>query len=326
MQYLSREIIEKSIRMRDVIEAVKQAYSMAENGLIDTPLRTVIKADGGSLLFMPAYSSLLGLAVLKNVNVFPGNTEKGIPTTPGEIMLIDAQTGLTLAMLDGTYVTQLRTGGASGAAFDVLAKKECRKGALIGTGGQAESQLEAMMTARKLSRLDIFSPNEERRRAFTERMKAKYQSFGIDFISAKSADECIEDADLIITVTTSAEPVFDGKLVKKGATVSCVGTYEPDKHEIDGELVRRADKIYCDSTDAVLSESGDLLIPLSRGLISREDICGGLGEVINGKLKGRENDDEIIVFESVGIAAQDLVTSGMIYKAVNGTKNCLSDR
>lgn len=316
MKYYSKEDIEKNISMRDVIEAVKQAFSLTEKGEIDAPLRTVIKAENGSFVFMPAYSSELGLAVLKSVNVFPCNAEKGLTTTPAEILLIDATTGYMLAILDGTYVTQLRTGAASGAAFDVLAKKNCRKGALIGTGGQAEAQLEAMLTARKLEEVSIFSPNREKCMAFVERMNAKFSADGVSIQCAESAEECVEDADLIITVTTAEKPVFDGKLVKKGATVSCVGTYEPNKHEIDPQLIARADKIYCDCKEAVLSESGDILIPMSEGLIKEDDICGGLGEVINGTLCGRENDDEIIVFETVGIAAQDLITSGMIYNRI----------
>lgn len=317
MQYFSEKDIAENISMKDAIEAVKKAFSMAEKGLIETPLRTVIQAEAGSLLFMPAYSSELGLAVMKNVNVFPENAESGLSTTPAEIMLIDAANGYMLAMLDGTYVTRLRTGAASGAAFDILGKKICRKGALIGTGGQAEAQLEAMLAARKPEEVSIFSPGREKSRAFVEKMSAKFAGKGITFICAESADSCVEDADLIITATTSAEPVFDGKLVKKGATVSCIGTYETDKHEVDCELIARSDKIFCDFKEAALKESGDLLIPISLGLISEKDICGGLGEVINGDICGRENDDEIIVFESVGIAAQDLTTSGMIYNKIN---------
>lgn len=316
MLYITREEIEKSVSMRDVIEAVKQAFSLTEKGLIEAPLRTRLQAEHGSLLFMPACSSGLGLAVLKNVNVFPGNAARGLSTTLAEIMLIDASTGSLLAILDGTCVTRLRTGAASGAAFDLLGKEHCVKGALIGTGGQAEAQLEAMLAARELREVAVFSRNRENCEAFCERMRVKFADRGVCILPAESADECVRDADLIIATTTSETPVFDGRLVKKGATVSCVGTYEPDKHEIDPALIARADRIYCDSKEAALSESGDLLIPLRMGLISEDDILGGLGEVINGSLPGRENDEQIIVFETVGIAAQDLTASGMIYEKV----------
>lgn len=136
-------------------------------------------------------------------------------------------------------------------------------------------------------------------------------------LPAQSSDECIEDADLIITVTPSAKPVFDASKVKAGATISCVGTYEPHKHEMDPAILPRAAKIICDSKEAALSETGDLLIPIKEGIITEEDISGSLGDVINGTLKGRENDEEIIVYETVGVAAQDLVASKVIYdKAV----------
>mgnify|MGYP003300787625 CR=1 FL=1 len=147
-------------------------------------------------------------------------------------------------------------------------------------------------------------------------MSVVFASECVSIRAAESADECVKDADMIITVTTSEKPVFDGGLVKKGAVVSCVGTYEPDKHEIDPVLISRADKIFCDSKEAVLKESGDLIIPIKLGLITENDISGTLGAVINGIIPGRESDDEIIVFESVGIAAQDLVTSAMIYEKI----------
>ncbi len=314
--YLSKEDIQKAITMADAIEAVKQAYSLSEKGQIDTPLRTVIPTADGSLLFMPAYAAELGLAVLKNVNVIPGNAEKNLPTTPAEILLIDATTGLTLAMLDGTYVTALRTGASSGAAFDVLAKKQCFKGAVIGTGGQAECQLDAMLAARDLKEVSVFSRNAEKRTAFAKQMQEKYADSGVSISAASDVNSCVKDADLIILTTTSDKPVFDGSFVKAGATVSCIGNYEPDKHETDPALLVRADKIFCDSYDAVLSEAGDLLIPMKQGLISKDKISGGLGKVINGDLTGRETDEEIIVFKSVGIAAQDLTTASCIYNKI----------
>lgn len=316
MQYISEEDIEKSISMKDAIEAVKQAFSMTEKGLIEVPLRTAIRAEKGTLLFMPAYAASLGLAVLKNVNVFPGNAAGGLPTTPAEILLIDAETGCTLAVLDGACVTRLRTGAATGAAFDILGIQRCRKGALIGTGGQAEAQLEAMITARSLEEVRIFSRDPVRRAAFVERIRGKYGTTGITFRTADSADSCVEDADLIATATTSDTPVFDGARVKKGAVVSCVGNYQPDRHEIDPVLIARADKIFCDSREAVLQEAGDVLIPIRQGLIAEADVGGGLGAVINGNIPGRESEDEIIVFKTVGIAAQDLLTSAMIYQAL----------
>ena len=258
---------------------------------------------------------------MKVINIFPHNIDNGLMTSPAQVMLIDGKTGYVIAMLDGTYVTQLRTGASSGAAFDLLAKKDCKKGAMIGTGGQAATQLEAMLAARKLEEVKIFDLNEERCKAFAEQMQEELASYGAKILPAASSDECIEDADLIITVTPSPKPVFDGPKVKAGATISCVGTYEPHKHEMDPAILPRASKIICDSKEAALSETGDLLIPIADGIITEDDIQGSLGDVINGKIKGRENDDEIIVYETVGVAAQDLVAAKVIYdKAVEAGK------
>ena len=152
-------------------------------------------------------------------------------------------------------------------------------------------------------------------------MQKELADYGAKIIAAENSDACIEDADLIITVTPSAKPVFDGTKVKAGATISCVGTYEPHKHEMDPAILPRASKIICDSKEAALSETGDLLIPIKDGIISEKDILGSLGDVINGTIKGRENDDEIIVYETVGVAAQDLVAAKVIYdKALEAGK------
>lgn len=318
MLLLSREDIKKVFSTRDAIEADKLAFSLLEQGKVDAPLRTVINGKyDGAFLFMPAYAPDIDAAAVKVINIFPHNIDNGLMTSPAQILLVDGKTGYVCALLDGTYVTQLRTGAASGAAFDLLAKKECVKGALIGTGGQAATQLASMLEARKLKEVKVYDLNAERCEAFCGQMREELAAYGADISPAATSDECIEDADLIITVTPSAKPVFDGTKVKQGATVSCVGTYEPHKHEMDPAILPRASKIICDSKEAALSETGDLLIPIADGLITEDDILGSLGDVINGTIPGRENDDEIIVFETVGTAAQDLITAKAIYdKAV----------
>ena len=266
---------------------------------------------------MPAYVEEMAAASLKIVNVFPHNIDQGLPALPAQVMLIDGTTGVVQSLMDGSYVTQIRTGAASGAAFDVLAKKECKVGALIGTGGQGAAQLEAMLEARKLEEVRICGLHYERTKAFTEQMGKEMAHYGVKLIPAASSDEAIEDADLIITATPAEKPVFDGKKIKKGATVSCIGSYQHHMQEMDPAILRRASKIYFDSEEAVLSEAGDILIPLEDGAITREDFTGDLGKVLKGELTGRENDDEIIVFKSVGVAAQDLVAAREIYdKAV----------
>lgn len=315
MLLLSEKDIRRVVTMNDMIEAVKNAFVMMTEGPCEVPLRTVIdNADGRStFLFMPAYAPEMSAASLKVVNIFPGNIDKGLSSAPGQILLIDGETGYIEALIDGTCVTQLRTGASTGAAFSVLAKEHCRKGALIGTGGQASAQLEAMLCVRDLEEISVYDMNQQRCRAFAAEMTEKLACYGVPITTAGSADECIEDADLIVTVTPSATPVFDGSKIKAGATISGVGTYEPHKHEIDAETVRRASKIVCDWKDAVLSESGDLLIPIAEGIIKESDVQGSLGDVLLGRNPGRENDEEIILYETVGVAMQDLAAAKIIY-------------
>ena len=315
MLLLSRNDIQKVFTMKDAIEADKLAFQLVVEGKCDAPLRTNIQAPkyDGCLLFMPAYAESMDAASLKIINIFPHNIDHGLPSSPAQVLLIDGKTGLVSSVMDGTYVTQLRTGAASGAAFDILAKKDCHIGALIGTGGQAATQLEAMLVARDLKEVRVFDLNYERTSAFAEEMQQRLSSYGTSIIAVKNSDEAIDNADLIITVTPSSTPVFDGTKVKNGATISCVGAYQHHMQELDPRALIRASKIYFDSEDAVLSESGDILLPLEQGIISKEDFTGDLGDVILGKLTGRENDDEIIIFETVGVATQDLVTAKWIY-------------
>lgn len=316
MLLLSRADIKKVFSIQDAIEADKQAFTLVSEGKCDLPLRTNIQAPkyDGCFLFMPAYIEAMDTASLKTVNIFPHNIDNGLPSSPAQVLLIDGKTGVVTAILDGTYITQLRTGASSGAAFDVLAKQSCRIGALIGTGGQAATQLEAMIAVRKLEEVRVYDLNYERTVEFAQRMQEELISYGTKITAVKSSDEAIDDADLLITVTPSSKPVFDGTKIKKGCTISCVGAYQHHMQEMDPSVLPRASKIYFDSQEAVLSESGDILIPLEQGIITEDDFTGDIGRVIKGELAGRENDDEIIVYETVGVGAQDLVTAKAVYE------------
>lgn len=316
MLLLSRDNIKQVFTMNDAIAADKLAFQLFSENKTEVPLRTQIvdEKQNGTFLFMPSYSPDLAAAALKIINIFPDNIDKGLSSAPAQVLLVDGATGYVNALLDGTTVTQLRTGAASGVAFDVLGRKDAKKGALIGTGGQAATQLEAMLCVRNLDVVYVFDQNSERTQAFVEEMKRTLKKYPTEILPATSSDEAIHDADLIITVTPATSPVFDGNKVKRGATVSCVGSYQPQMQEMDPVILKRASKIYFDSEEAVLSEAGDILIPLAEGLITKDDFTGDIGEVLLEKVVGRESEDEIIVFKTVGIGAQDLVTAQKIYE------------
>lgn len=316
MRLLNKEDIVKVFSMQDAVESVKEAFLLYSQGKTENPLRTKIPAEkyGGNLLFMPTYAEETGYASLKIINIYPQNISKDRPTSFAQVVLIDAGSGEILSILDGTYVTQLRTGAASGVCFDVLGRQDARIGALIGTGGQAETQLAAMVSVRDLDVVRVHDISKERTAAFVKEMNEKLADYETKIIAADSADEAVEDADLLITVTPSKEPVFDASKCKKGITISCVGAYQPDMQEMDPAILPRASKIFLDSKSAVLEESGDILKPLAEGIIKEQDITGEIGDVLAGKRKGRESDDEIIVFETVGIGMQDLITAKAIYE------------
>lgn len=315
MLLLSKAAIKEFYTLQDSIEAVKKAFSLFSAGKVEVPLRTQISAPDkeGVFLCMPAYCSGEDASCVKVLNVFKRNIDKGLPTINAWVLVMDAETGLINGLVDGSYVTQLRTGAASGAAFDLLAKKDCAIGALVGTGGQAATQLEAMLAVRKLHEVRVCDVHFARATEFAEVMGRELARYGTRIVAVPNADAAVDDADLLITVTPSNTPVFNADKVKPGITISCVGSYQPQMQEMDPKALTRASKIYFDSEEAVLSEAGDILIPLGDGTITKEKFMGDLGQVINGQVKGRENDSEIIIFKTVGIAAQDLITAKSIF-------------
>lgn len=239
--------------------------------------------------------------------------KKNLPTIHAEVILINTETGQFEMMLDGNYITQLRTGAATGVAFAQLAKKVCRIGALIGTGGQAAAQLEAMLTVRELTEVRIYSSNRNKAKAFIDKMSILAEKFNCQLVQAESANAAVSEADLIVTVTSSTTPVYDAQKIKRGATISAVGSYLPQMQETPSELFERVDKIYFDSEAAVLAESGDLLVPIQEKRISETDFNGDIGQLLLGEITGRTSEEEIIFFKTVGIAAQDLITAKSIY-------------
>ena len=299
--------------MKDAVEADKECYRMFSEGKFDVPLRAVINGSHGNFLFMPAYSEDMLAAGLKIVNIMPGNPDRGLPASIGQVLLIDGETGEVRSVMDGTYVTALRTAAASGAAFDLFGRKDAEIGAIIGTGSQAMCQLEAMLSVRKLKEVRIAARNFEKTKAFAEKARRELGSYGIEIIACEDTNAAVDGADLVILVTVSGTPVCSAEYFKPGCTISAVGAYTYDMQELDPAVFSKCGKLYFDSVDAVLSESGDILRPLDDGTLSRDQFTGDIGEYLLGRIPGRESDDEIIVFENVGIGALDLMTAAKVY-------------
>lgn len=313
---LNEKEMKNIMNMKDAIRAVKEASSNYSTGKTDIPLRANlnVKEYNGNSLYMYGYvpdSKALGV---KLVSVYPDNPKKGVSACPATMILENAETGEVNAIMDGTYLTRLRTGALSGAATDFLAKKDSKVFALIGTGGQAECQLEAILAVRDIEEVRVYSRNIENVKKFIERVsKGKHQRF----VACNSSDEAVDGADIITAVTVSNDPVFDGKKVKKGCHINGVGSYTPEMSEIDEHIVCNSNVIIVDTMDGTINETGDFLKPMKKGLFKKEMITGELGDLVDGKCSGRKSDDDITFFETTGSAVFDLVTGQKIYELAN---------
>ncbi|KAF1297367.1 ornithine cyclodeaminase family protein [Enterococcus sp. JM4C] len=314
MLFLTKEDIVNSFSMREAIDVDKEALSMYSAGKATVPLRTNINVpkSNGQSLYMPAYvEGGEGALGVKIVSVYPDNLEKNLPSVPATMIVLDPETGIVSACLDGTYLTQLRTGAVQGAATELLSRKDAKIGALIGTGGQATAQLEAMVTVRELEEVRIFDINFERASEFAKEME---RQFSVTMRATKTSQECVEGADIITSVTTSKQATFSAEWVKKGAHINGVGAYTPEMCEIPREIIKQADVIIFDTMDGVLEEAGDFITPLKEGYVQESDYQGELGQLVNGTLEGRTNEEQITIFKTVGSAVLDVVVAAEIVK------------
>ncbi len=315
MRLLSRSDVQKAITMREAIDVVRDAFTQLSSDQATVPLRVPIDIPkhAGTTFFMPAYLAASDALAVKTVSVRSNNSARGLPLVQALVTLFDPVTGSPLAVMDGSYLTALRTGAASGVATDVLARPEARIVAIFGAGVQGRAQLLAVGAVRELRRALIF----DRTKAQAEQLIAELRGQpGVpdDLRVAATAAEAVREADIICTATTSRTPVYDGNLVKSGAHVNGVGSYTPEMQENPESLIRRADKIVVDSYAGALAEAGDLIIPLRKGIIQESNLYAELGEITNGSKPGRERDSEITFFKSVGNAVQDAAVAQAVYR------------
>lgn len=314
MLYLNSLDIKNLFTMSEAIESDKEAFILETNKNTQIPVRINFDVAGkGISSFMPGYLPTYPQVGIKIVSTYPSNSEKGIPAVGATILLLDPETGFVNAVLDGTELTRLRTGAVSGCATDALANKGAEKFALFGTGGQAYSQLEAILTVRKIKSVYIYDKLEDRIPAFIERAQEMADKFNVQLIQAKSPDEAIDEADIITTVTTSCEPVFNGNKIKQGVHINAVGVFLPFKRELDENVLNRADKIFIDNWDAIMSEAGDFLIPMKEGKFSTDRINGELGDTLIGRVEGRTEKGQITLMKTVGFATLDIVIANKVY-------------
>jgi ornithine cyclodeaminase len=315
LRILSGADVRRAVDMATGIDAVQYAFVQLSDGQAEVPLRTSLHVppQEGVTLFMPAYLSQSGALGAKIVSVFPQNPNRGLPTLHALVVVVDARTGQPAAIMDGTYLTALRTGAASGVATRLLARAGARVAAVCGAGVQGRTQLEAVCTVRAIEKVWVYDQHPETAAVFVEEMRQRGAPIPADIRVATASADAIREADVICCATTSATPVFDDADLPEGVHINGVGSYTPAMQEVPGETVARA-KVVVDSRSASLAEAGDLVIPIEQGLITADDIHGEIGEVAAGRIAGRASEEEITFFKSVGVAVQDVAVAQLILR------------
>jgi ornithine cyclodeaminase/alanine dehydrogenase-like protein (mu-crystallin family) len=302
--HLSAVDVRRALPMSDAIAAMREAFGQLSRGEVTMPTRLHLDApaDHGVALVMPCHSSSQKVFSVKIVTVFQNNPQRGFPMIQATVILTDATTGTPLAVMDGTSLTAIRTGAASGLATELLAPPNATTAAVIGTGVQARTQLEAVCCVRPIRRARVYGRNADAAKRFAGEMS---EQLGVTVEWAESPAAAIKDAAVICTATPSMAPLFADADVQNGAHINAVGSFRPAMIEIPPATVCRA-RVIVDHRESALEEAGDLLAPMREGLIQESHFETELGEVVMGRAPGRRNAEEITLFKSVGVAIQDL--------------------
>jgi len=307
-------ISEKDVRalltMDDLIDAMETALVAFSSGTVAQPLRTVLDAGGrGFLGAMPAYMPAPAALGAKLVTVFDTNASVGLPTHLATIVLLDPATGQLAAIIDGRYITEARTAAVSAVSVKLLGREAASTLAIIGSGVQARSHLEAIGCVRQIRDVRVWSPRERSRQAFVAEMQPRTSAV---IAAAPSAQAAVEGADLIVLATASRTPVVQSEWVADGTHLCAVGACRPDQREMDSALISRA-RVFVDSRAGAISEAGDIIIPIQEGSFDAARIMGELGEVAARRKPGRTTLDDVTVFKSLGMAVEDVAAAHLAH-------------
>jgi ornithine cyclodeaminase len=315
------------LTMDDLIETMTSALGRFSSRQVEQPVRPMIAVDGNRALFatMPAFRrgdrAADGALGAKLVTVFEANHARGLPSHLASIVLLDPETGALRAVLDGRYITEARTAAVSAVSSRLLARKTSKSLAIIGTGVQAGSHLEALSRVHSFRTVTVWSPNRSHRDAFVAKcLEADSRGAAAepartpipDIAAVEHPGEAVVGADIIVLVTSSPEPVIESGWVKPGAHVICVGACRPNQREMDPALTARA-RLFVDSRDAALVESGDVVMGIQEGRFGPDHIAAELGDIVNGA-PGRTGDTDITIFKSLGMAVEDVTAADLAYR------------
>ena len=309
LRILSAADVVAALPMAQAIAGMKEAFAQLSTGQADVPLRNriAVPEQQGVALFMPAFMRQTADLAIKVVSVFPLNVARGEPIIHAMVLVLDAGNGRPLALIEGGTLTAIRTGAGGGASADLLARPEAQVVAMLGSGVQAGTGLEAVCTVRQIREVRVYSPNREHAEQFAREMAGK-GPIPANVQVVDNAKTAVTNADIIYTATTSHTPTFNGFDVKPGAHIIGVGSFTPQMVEVDETAVLNA-YVVVDSREAAWEEAGDLIAPLNKGLIAESHIAAELGEIVTGQKPGRTTAGQITFFKSVGVAVQDAVAA-----------------
>lgn len=302
---LTEDDVKALLSMDHVIATMESALADFSSGRVVQPLRTVIQVGPQKAFYgvMPAYIPRLPALGAKMVTVFASNAERNLPSHLATISLFDPETGALLALVDGRYITEARTGAVSAVSVNYLAKPDAGVLALIGSGVQARSHLEAIDRVRQLHDVRVWSPSAERRNAFATDMASHVAA---PLRAVATAEEAVRGASIVVLVTSAREPVVRSDWIADGAHICAVGACRPDQREMDAALVARGE-LWVDSREAALSEAGDILLAIKDGVIDQNHIAGELGAFVESA--SRRKDDRLTIFKSLGMGVEDVAAA-----------------
>jgi ornithine cyclodeaminase/alanine dehydrogenase len=308
---LNKADVASVLEMKDCMNVVEQAFAELSEGSAVLPLRIGITPPEGVSLYMPAYLKKMEALACKVVTVYKNNPVKhNLPTTIGKVLLQDPVTGDVICIMNGGYLTAVRTGAVSGVATKYLARDDKKQVVgIFGAGVQAKMQLWAICEARDIAKAIVYDISDAAAESFIKEMGPK---LSLEILRAKNAEELLM-ADIICTATSSPSPLFDGNKVREGTHINGIGSHSPTFRELDSAIVKRS-KFIGDSREACFKEAGDIMIPISAGEITESHFFAELGDIITGKKKGRENQKEITLFKSNGLAIQDVAAAKLVYE------------
>lgn len=317
MLILNQKDLREALVSSEVIESVEQGFRLMARGESRAPerLHLEIPEADGVLLNMPACAhaakgeaetfSALGTKI---ASVFMNNAARGLDIVQAIYLLLDGETGSPLALMEGRFLTGIRTAATSAVATRRMATPGPKRLAVFGAGVQAAFHIEAMIEIAEVEEIIISSRTENHARELADRTRSLYKIP----CSVVSPQEAASKADLICSCTNSTEPLFDGALLIPGTHINAVGSFKPDMRELDSEAVRRS-RVIIDDWSAAGREAGEILIPISEGEITRDHIRGTIADLVTEKVAGRESPDEITIFKSCGMAIEDLMTARLAY-------------